>query len=171
LLTSSSRSFKSGKTPVLVATGVSARGLDIANVLHIINYDLPNADHGGIQEYIHRIGRTARIGNEGGATSFFNDRNEALGPDLVKILMENDQPVPEFLAGYKPIGNKLNFEDDSDEEGGGGEGETAVAAGGDVWDAAPAAAADDGWGTAPATTVKTERPSTPVPADLPEDAW
>lgn len=40
----------------MVATGVSARGLDIRNVMHVINYDLPSVDHGGIDEYIHRIG-------------------------------------------------------------------------------------------------------------------
>lgn len=42
----------------MVATGVMARGLDVANVLHVINYDLPLAMHGGINEYVHRIGRT-----------------------------------------------------------------------------------------------------------------
>jgi ATP-dependent RNA helicase DDX3X len=50
------RAFKNGTTPILVATGVSARGLDIRNVMHIINYDLPSAQYGGIDEYIHRIG-------------------------------------------------------------------------------------------------------------------
>lgn len=40
----------------MVATGVSARGLDVVNVLHVINYDLPSAIHGGITEYVHRIG-------------------------------------------------------------------------------------------------------------------
>lgn len=40
----------------MVATGVSARGLDIRNVMHVINYDLPSTEHGGIDEYIHRIG-------------------------------------------------------------------------------------------------------------------
>jgi ATP-dependent RNA helicase DDX3X len=41
----------------MVATGVSARGLDIKNVMHVINYDLPSAMHGGITDYIHRIGK------------------------------------------------------------------------------------------------------------------
>ena len=111
------RAFKSGKAPVLVATGVSGRGLDIINVMHVINYDLPQKDHGGIQEYIHRIGRTARIGNEGVATSFYNDRNEELGEDLVKILVESKQPVPDFLEQYKPENpDDIDFGDDSDEE-------------------------------------------------------
>lgn len=51
------RAFRAGKTPLLVTTGVSARGIDVQNVVNVINYDLPSADHGGIQEYIHRIGR------------------------------------------------------------------------------------------------------------------
>lgn len=41
----------------MIATGLSARGLDIINVMHVINYDLPKVQHGGIDEYIHRIGK------------------------------------------------------------------------------------------------------------------
>ena len=41
----------------MVTTGVSARGLDIKNVMHVVNFDLPRVDHGGITEYIHRIGK------------------------------------------------------------------------------------------------------------------
>ncbi|VDM61624.1 unnamed protein product [Angiostrongylus costaricensis] len=59
--------FRNGSNPVLVATAVAARGLDIPNVRHVVNYDLP----GDIDEYVHRIGRTGRCGNTGRATSFF----------------------------------------------------------------------------------------------------
>lgn len=52
------RAFKAGKTPILIATGVSARGLDIVNVMHVINYDMPSINYGGIQEYTHRIGES-----------------------------------------------------------------------------------------------------------------
>lgn len=52
----SRRAFRSGNAPIMVTTGVSARGLDIKNVLHVINFDLPSGQHGGIDEYIHRIG-------------------------------------------------------------------------------------------------------------------
>jgi ATP-dependent RNA helicase DDX3X len=55
------RSFRKGKSPILIATGVSARGLDIHNVMHVINFDLPSPQYGGIQEYIHRIGKLAFI--------------------------------------------------------------------------------------------------------------
>lgn len=50
------RTFRSGKAPILIATGVTARGIDVRNVMHVINYDLPSMDHGGIEEYVHRIG-------------------------------------------------------------------------------------------------------------------
>ncbi|KAJ5816331.1 DEAD/DEAH box RNA helicase [Penicillium robsamsonii] len=108
------RAFRSAKCPIMVATGVSARGLDVINVLHVVNYDLPSSIHGGITEYIHRIGRTARIGNEGIATSFYNERDEDLAEDIVKILVECNQPVPEFLESYCPEGDVLEFDDDSD---------------------------------------------------------
>jgi superfamily II DNA/RNA helicase len=57
LLISDRRAFRTAKSPILVATGVSARGLDIKNVMHVINFDLPSRNYGGIDEYIHRIGK------------------------------------------------------------------------------------------------------------------
>ena len=87
------------------------------NVMHVINYDLPSADFGGIDEYVHRIGRTARIGNVGVATSLYNERNEDIAEALAKILKENEQPVPDFLESYLPAdGEPLLFEDDSEAE-------------------------------------------------------
>lgn len=50
------RAFRRGTTPLFVTTGVTARGIDVRNVMHVINYDLPSMEHGGIEEYIHRIG-------------------------------------------------------------------------------------------------------------------
>jgi ATP-dependent RNA helicase DDX3X len=64
-------------------------------------------------------GRTARIGNEGLASSFYNDRNEELATELVKILIECKQQVPDFLEGYRPEGDVLDFDDDSDNEASG----------------------------------------------------
>lgn len=111
------RSFRTGRCPILVATGVTARGLDVANVKHVINYDLPSTMHDGITEYIHRIGRTARIGNEGKATSFFNDRNEDIGEDLCKILCESKQAIPEFLQEHMPEDpNTIEWHDGTDDE-------------------------------------------------------
>ncbi|KAL8688405.1 MAG: hypothetical protein Q9218_005673 [Villophora microphyllina] len=105
------RAFKLGKAPILITTGVSARGLDVKHTLHIINYDFPT----DINEYVHRIGRTARIGNLGLATSFYNDKNGTIAEDLVKLLLETDQEIPDFLEEHKPSG-ALEFHDDSGDE-------------------------------------------------------
>ncbi|KND02171.1 uncharacterized protein SPPG_02663 [Spizellomyces punctatus DAOM BR117] len=87
-------SFRSGRTPVLVATAVAARGLDIPNVGHVINFDLPS----DIDDYVHRIGRTGRAGNTGKATAFFNlQRDKGVVKELLEILMEAKQDVPEWL--------------------------------------------------------------------------
>ncbi|KAJ5114800.1 hypothetical protein NUU61_000559 [Penicillium alfredii] len=110
------RAFRTAKCPIMVATGLSARGLDIVNVMHIINFDLPKTAHGGINEYIHRIGRTARIGNEGIATSFYSEKDSELASDLVKILLECKQKIPDFLENYIPPDQVLDFDDDTDEE-------------------------------------------------------
>ncbi|XP_035694023.1 ATP-dependent RNA helicase DDX3X-like isoform X1 [Branchiostoma floridae] len=85
--------FRTGVTPILVATAVAARGLDIPNVKHVINFDLPS----DIDEYVHRIGRTGRVGNLGLATSFFNDKNRNVVRDLVDILIESKQELPPWL--------------------------------------------------------------------------
>ncbi|CAD1472170.1 unnamed protein product, partial [Heterotrigona itama] len=88
--------FKSGRMSVLVATAVAARGLDIKNVSHVINYDLPK----GIDEYVHRIGRTGRVGNRGRATSFFDPNDDApLRGDLVRILKQAGQSIPDWMMG------------------------------------------------------------------------
>lgn len=88
------RRFRSGQTPILVATAVAARGLDIPHVRHVINFDLPS----DVEEYVHRIGRTGRMGNLGVATSFFNDTNRSLARDLVELLVEAKQDVPNWLT-------------------------------------------------------------------------
>lgn len=85
--------FKNGKTPVMVATAVAARGLDIPNVGQVINYDLPS----DIDDYVHRIGRTGRAGNTGTATSFFNRGNKNIVKQLLDILKEANQEVPGWL--------------------------------------------------------------------------
>jgi ATP-dependent RNA helicase DeaD len=62
--------FKGGRVPLLVATDVAARGLDITTVTHVINYDVPTSP----DTYVHRIGRTGRIGASGRAITFVEDR-------------------------------------------------------------------------------------------------
>src|SRR5436190_5697617 len=66
------RSFKAGKTTVLVATDVAARGIDIDSVSHVINYDVPEVP----EDYVHRIGRTGRAGNKGRAITLFTTAEE-----------------------------------------------------------------------------------------------
>lgn len=87
------RVFRSGQCPILVATAVAARGLDIPHVKHVINFDLPS----DIAEYVHRIGRTGRCGNLGVATTFFNEKNRNMARDLVELLAEAKQELPKWL--------------------------------------------------------------------------
>jgi len=91
------RDFKSGRMPIIVATGVASRGLDIKEVKHVVNYDLPKE----IEEYVHRIGRTGRLGNTGKATTFYDpgrSEDQGLAQALTKILSDAQQEVPDFLA-------------------------------------------------------------------------
>ncbi|KAK4546185.1 DEAD-box ATP-dependent RNA helicase [Oleoguttula mirabilis] len=85
--------FRNGRCPILVATAVAARGLDIPNVKHVVNYDLPT----DIDDYVHRIGRTGRAGNTGISTAFFNRGNRGVVRDLIDLLKEANQEVPGFL--------------------------------------------------------------------------
>ncbi|CAK6976524.1 probable ATP-dependent RNA helicase DDX4 [Scomber scombrus] len=86
--------FRSGKCPVMVATSVAARGLDIPDVQHVVNFDLPN----NIDEYVHRIGRTGRCGNTGRAVSFYDpDADSQLASSLVTVLSKAQQEVPSWL--------------------------------------------------------------------------
>merc|ERR1711971_1196478 len=96
------RSFKRGITPVMVATDVASRGLDIPNVTQVINYDLPT----NIDNYVHRIGRTGRAGNTGNALSFLNEKNSGVIRELRDILDENDQVVPPWLNQMASYGGR-----------------------------------------------------------------
>lgn len=91
------RSFKSGATPIMVATDVASRGLDIPCVAHVINYDMPR----NIDDYVHRIGRTGRAGKSGLATAFFSDSaNLSIAKPLVELMQEAKQEVPSWLTQY-----------------------------------------------------------------------
>ena len=89
------KDFKKGTRSILIATQVAARGLDIKGVTHVINFDLPSE----VDEYVHRIGRTGRVGNTGHAISFYDSEVDyGLAKDLVKILTDAKQEVPEWLT-------------------------------------------------------------------------
>lgn len=90
------RAFRSGRMPIMVATDVAARGLDVPHVSHVINYDLPK----GIDSYVHRIGRTGRAGKAGLATAFFSDANQPLAKALAECMDETKQEVPDWLRDY-----------------------------------------------------------------------
>jgi ATP-dependent RNA helicase RhlE len=74
--------FKNGEIRVLVATDIAARGIDVDNISHVINYDLPNEP----ESYVHRIGRTARAGTGGTAFSFCDETEGGLLRDIEKVI-------------------------------------------------------------------------------------
>jgi ATP-dependent RNA helicase RhlE len=76
--------FKAGRTPVLVATDIAARGIDVDAVTHVVNFDLPNIP----ESYVHRIGRTARAGAAGRAISFCDDAERAFLRDIEKLIKQ-----------------------------------------------------------------------------------
>ena len=76
--------FKDGKIRVLIATDIAARGIDIDNITHVVNFDLPNDS----ESYVHRIGRTARAGTSGVAISFCDAEEKAFLKDIEKLIQK-----------------------------------------------------------------------------------
>ncbi|KAL3155599.1 DEAD-box ATP-dependent RNA helicase 52B [Trebouxia sp. C0009 RCD-2024] len=152
------RSFRSGRTPVLVATDVAARGLDIPHVTHVINFDLPT----DIDDYVHRIGRTGRAGKKGLATAFFSDKDSSLARGLSELLSETNQEVPGWLQGMgarahsfgggkrRGGGNRFGGQDfrrdNGGHHGGGGRGGGGFGGGGGGFGAAPSYGGGGGYG-------------------------
>jgi len=81
--------FKQGKSPIMVATDVASRGIDVRNITHVFNYDYPNNS----EDYIHRIGRTGRAGQTGTAITLFTTDNSKQARDLVNVLKEANQQI------------------------------------------------------------------------------
>ncbi|KJS07850.1 MAG: ATP-dependent RNA helicase RhlE, partial [Gammaproteobacteria bacterium BRH_c0] len=102
--------FKSGKVRILVATDIAARGLDIDQLPHVVNFELPNV----AEDYVHRIGRTGRAGNEGEAVSLvcvdelrlLRDIERLLNREVPKQVIEGYEPDPTIKA--EPIPNGRN---------------------------------------------------------------
>ncbi len=94
------RGFKAGKTRILVATDVAARGIDIDSVSHVINYDIPEAP----EDYVHRIGRTGRAGNKGRAITLFTTAEEHSMKAIEKLTGQTVERVllPDF-GGTLPV--------------------------------------------------------------------
>jgi len=85
--------FRSGRAPILVATDVAARGLDIKDVRLVVNYEFPPST----EDYIHRIGRTGRAGADGLAVTLMTAQDAKHAGALIKILQDSGQRVPDAL--------------------------------------------------------------------------
>ena len=83
--------FKAGIVPILIATSVAARGLDVKQLKLVVNFDAPNH----LEDYVHRAGRTGRAGNTGTAVTFLTDEQDRYAVDIAKALRQSGQPVPE----------------------------------------------------------------------------
>ncbi|KAL6960577.1 RNA helicase [Sarracenia purpurea var. burkii] len=95
--------FRTGRSPVLVATDVAARGLDVKDIRVVVNYDFPT----GVEDYVHRIGRTGRAGATGVAYTFFWDQDAKHASDLIKILEGANQRVPVELRDMASRGGGM----------------------------------------------------------------
>lgn len=83
--------FKAGIFPILIATSVAARGLDVKQLKLVVNYDAPNH----LEDYVHRAGRTGRAGNTGTAVTFLTEDQERYSVDVSKALKQSGQEIPE----------------------------------------------------------------------------
>eukprot|EP00568_Trieres_chinensis_P000560 CAMPEP_0183291474 /NCGR_PEP_ID=MMETSP0160_2-20130417/883_1 /TAXON_ID=2839 ORGANISM="Odontella Sinensis, Strain Grunow 1884" /NCGR_SAMPLE_ID=MMETSP0160_2 /ASSEMBLY_ACC=CAM_ASM_000250 /LENGTH=635 /DNA_ID=CAMNT_0025452287 /DNA_START=158 /DNA_END=2061 /DNA_ORIENTATION=- len=88
--------FKAGKCPLLIATDVAARGLDIPDVEAVVNYTFPLT----IEDYVHRIGRTGRAGKSGLSHTFFQSGDKARAGELQQVLRQAGQEIPEELMKF-----------------------------------------------------------------------
>lgn len=81
--------FRNGRAPIMVATDVASRGLDVSDIKFVINFDYPNSS----EDYVHRIGRTARAEQSGTAYTFFTPNNSKQARDLIQVLTEANQQI------------------------------------------------------------------------------
>lgn len=111
--------FKSGVCPILVATSVAARGLDVKQLKLVVNYDAPNH----LEDYVHRAGRTGRAGNTGTAVTFITEEQENCAMGIARALEQSGQPVPERLIEMrKSFKDKIKAGQAKDQSGFGGKG-------------------------------------------------
>jgi superfamily II DNA/RNA helicase len=90
--------FSKKESPLMFATSVASRGLDLPSVTHVINFDMAR----DVDEYIHRIGRTGRAGATGKAITFWNpDYDKECSPALIKIARDAGQHVPDWLLKHQ----------------------------------------------------------------------
>ena len=108
--------FKTGRINVMVATDVAARGLDVKDIKFVINFDMPN----NIEDYIHRIGRTARGGATGTSYTYMTQDDAKLAKELTRILREAGQDVPEEVRQLEYVAMDLRRQKSSGRRYGGG---------------------------------------------------
>lgn len=108
--------FRDGKSPIMIATDVAARGLDVKGITWVFNYDFP----GSIEDYVHRIGRTARAGATGSAFTLFTPKDFRHSRDLCRVLREARQDVPSELESV--AGSSMGMSGGHRRWGGGGGG-------------------------------------------------
>ena len=85
--------FKTGQVNLMVASDVASRGLDIPDVSYVINFDMPNH----IDIYVHRIGRTGRVGNKGHSLTLLTQEDRPLFRAIFELLSKTKQKIPDFL--------------------------------------------------------------------------
>lgn len=111
--------FKNGIIPILIATSVAARGLDVKQLKLVVNYDAPNH----LEDYVHRAGRTGRAGNTGTAVTFVTGDQENCAASIAKALEQSGQPVPEQIKEMrKAFQEKVKSGKARDTSGFGGKG-------------------------------------------------
>ena len=92
--------FRESKSPIMIATDVASRGLDVKDIVYVINYDLPNQ----VEDYVHRIGRTGRAGAKGHSFTFFTEDKAKLAKELIAVMKEAKQEIPQELYDFDRTG-------------------------------------------------------------------
>ncbi|KAH9212585.1 Pre-mRNA-processing ATP-dependent RNA helicase prp5 [Leptodontidium sp. 2 PMI_412] len=111
--------FKAGVVPIMIATSVAARGLDVKQLKLVVNFDAPNH----LEDYVHRAGRTGRAGAKGTAVTFITEEQEQYSVGIAKALEQSGQPVPERLNEMrKSFRDKVKTGKSKDSSGFGGKG-------------------------------------------------
>jgi ATP-dependent RNA helicase RhlE len=112
--------FRSGQAPILVATDIAARGIDVDGVTHVVNFELPNVP----EQYVHRIGRTARAGNGGVAISLCDPSERSFLRDIEKLTRQAVTVIGDLPAGPaghsprpKPQGRRDDMRGRTEERG------------------------------------------------------
>jgi superfamily II DNA/RNA helicase len=105
------RGFKTGKIHVLVATDLASRGIDVHEITHVVNYDIPEDP----EVYVHRVGRTARMGATGRAFTFVAHGQGQLQTEIEKLInnLLEEYRIDNFVASKEPNNRRRDLNDDT----------------------------------------------------------